>query len=423
MTERRGRWLLAVLVAAPGAGAVAQAPAAAPIRVFLDCQNTRCDFDFFRRELAWVDWVRDRADAQVHVLVTSQGTGGGGREYTFRLLGQTGFAGRDHDLRANTQSEATDDEVRRAMAGALKLGLAAYAGALPIGQRLDVRFDAPVAGTPARVVDDPWNYWSFRVGVDGFIGGESQSRSSRVSGSVRATRTTDDWKVRIVAWGNRSENDFVLSDGTTLETVTTGNSVSGLVVRSLGDHWSVGVDLSTQASDRENLDRLYQFAPGIEYNLWPYRESSRRQLTFLYEIGLVSARYIDTTIYNVTRESFAGHQLRISLVQREPWGTSRFSLEGANYLDDWSLNRVTLFGELEFRVTRGLSVELSGSYARVRDQRSLPKEGATDEEILLRLRELQTDYEYDLRVGLSYTFGSIFNNIVNPRFGGGDRFF
>lgn len=38
--------------------------------------------------------------------------------------------------------------------------------------------------------------------------------------------------------------------------------------------------------------------------------------------------------------------------------------------------------------------------------------------MLRRRQALATDYEYELSIGISYTFGSIFNNIVNPRFGG-----
>ena len=55
--------------------------------------------------------------------------------------------------------------------------------------------------------------------------------------------------------------------------------------------------------------------------------------------------------------------------------------------------------------------------SRIRDQLSLPARGATDEEVLLRLRQLQSGYEYNVGVGVTYTFGSIFSSIVNPRFG------
>ena len=60
----------------------------------------------------------------------------------------------------------------------------------------------------------------------------------------------------------------------------------------------------------------------------------------------------------------------------------------------------------------------------MRDQLFLPRRGASDEEVLLRQRDLDTDFDYALNVNLRFTFGSIFNNIVNPRFdGGGGRVF
>ena len=45
------------------------------------------------------------------------------------------------------------------------------------------------------------------------------------------------------------------------------------------------------------------------------------------------------------------------------------------------------------------------------------KGGATPEEILLRRKELETNFEYFTSFGFTYTFGSIYNNVVNPRFG------
>ena len=43
------------------------------------------------------------------------------------------------------------------------------------------------------------------------------------------------------------------------------------------------------------------------------------------------------------------------------------------------------------------------------------------EEILLMLRELETDYEIYVSVGLNFRFGSLQSNVVNPRFGSGGR--
>jgi hypothetical protein len=45
--------------------------------------------------------------------------------------------------------------------------------------------------------------------------------------------------------------------------------------------------------------------------------------------------------------------------------------------------------------------------------------------VLLQLRELRSGYEVRFSFGVRYSFGSLFNNVVNPRFGnrGGDRDF
>ena len=62
-----------------------------PVRVFMDCQAFfGCDFDLVRREIAWVDWVRNRENADVHLLVTSTQTGAG-RAFDIQLIGRGRF--------------------------------------------------------------------------------------------------------------------------------------------------------------------------------------------------------------------------------------------------------------------------------------------------------------------------------------------
>jgi hypothetical protein len=51
-----------------------------------------------------------------------------------------------------------------------------------------------------------------------------------------------------------------------------------------------------------------------------------------------------------------------------------------------------------------------------RDQINIRQNGASQEEVLLQQQELLTDFEVNAYMGLSYRFGSIYNNVVNPRF-------
>jgi hypothetical protein len=68
-------------------------------------------------------------------------------------------------------------------------------------------------------------------------------------------------------------------------------------------------------------------------------------------------------------------------------------------------------------VARGLSVNVEMSASRIRDQLSLPRRDASPEEVLLRVRQLASDFEARLEIGIEYRFGSPFAAIVNPRFG------
>src|ERR1041385_6094694 len=76
------------------------------VRVFLDCPDSFCDFDYYHTEITFVNWVRDRTYAQVHVLVTTQGTGGG-QEYTLAFIGQERFAGTADTRGAGAGKEST----------------------------------------------------------------------------------------------------------------------------------------------------------------------------------------------------------------------------------------------------------------------------------------------------------------------------
>jgi len=57
--------------------------------------------------------------------------------------------------------------------------------------------------------------------------------------------------------------------------------------------------------------------------------------------------------------------------------------------------------------------------ARVKDQIYEPLEDIPLEDILLRRRELGTDYQYSIEIGFNFTFGSVYNNVVNPRMSSG----
>jgi len=393
-----------------------------PLRVFLDCDEHICDFDHFRREVSYVSYVRDRMDADLHVLVTSQNTGAGGEEYSFFFIGLRDREGTQDTLRYVSLPDETDDETRSGLVQTFQLGLVRYVARTPFGRRLEVTYRGPAAeepiGTP---LEDPWDLWVFRVRVGGEFDAESREDSRSLDGSISASRTTEEVRLDFSAYGNWSRDRFEFSDGEESIFTSRNYSAEGTVVWSLNSHWSVGGTASATGSTRLNQNLALRAGPAVEYNIFPWAESTQRQITFLYRMEVASFDYEEITLFDKTSETRLTHALEIGSAFEQPWGELDVSLEGSNYLDNFSQHRLELFSRAEIRLFRGFSLDIQGSAARVKDQVYEPKEDIPDDDVLLRRRELGTDYQLSFEIGFSYTFGSVFNNIVNPRMSTGGR--
>jgi len=394
-------------------------PRTTPIRIFLDC-SFFCDEDFLKREITFVDYMRDRSDADVHVLVTTQNTGGGGTEYTLKFIGLGSFVGVEQTRRYSAPPTATGDENRKAIAEVIKQGLVRYVSETPAGQRLKITF-SPEEGAQGAAAQkkDPWNLWVFRTNLGGSFNGEQSTKSRSLRASASANRTTDDWRLSFSANANYRSDTFQLSDTETFETVSRNSGGDATIVKSLSQHWSAGLLGTAQSSTFLNYDLRLRIAPGLEYDFFPYSQSTRRMLTLQYTVGFDSHNYREETIYEKATQKLIDHKLTTALSLRQPWGTATGSVDLSQYLTDPSKYSISAFGGTNIRLFKGFSFNIFTELSRTRDQIYLPKGEATPEEILVRQRQLATGYQYFLNFGISYSFGSIFNNIVNPRFGGG----
>ncbi|OGD10126.1 MAG: hypothetical protein A2Y86_01565 [Candidatus Aminicenantes bacterium RBG_13_62_12] len=380
-------------------------------KVFIDCQN--CDLEFIKTEVTFVNYVRDRKEADVHVLITTQKTGSEGKEHTLTFLGQNGFKGLDDIQRFVSAKSDTDDDIRRGLVRAMKIGLTSYVARTPIAQRVEVVYKPE---TRAAGVKDRWDSWVFNLGAEAYFSGESSYRSRYWEFSVSANRVTPALKIQLGLSSGITLNAYDY-EGYTYESRQDDYGFSGLAVKSLGPHWSAGLYADADSSTYSNLRWSLSAAPAVEYNVFPYAQSTRRQLRFLYKAGAARARYHDVTIYGKTSETLWRESLSVTLELREKWGTVSASLTGSHYFHDFKKNRLNLFTVLNLNLFKGLSLVAVASGARIHDQISLPAGSASLEEILLQRREIETSYRYFVSFGLNFTFGSIYTNVVNPRFG------
>jgi hypothetical protein len=414
--------LLPAPVLAQGAGVVDPA-----VEVFLDCNAGGCDGDHIRNEIDFVNWVRDRTAADVHLLVTSLSTGSGGRQYLLSFVGLSAYAGDSTTLRLVTEQTATEEEERDRLTRRIALGLVRYAAQTASADRIVVEMDededAPSRGAIVAGARDPWNAWVFSIGIDGSINGEERQSDREFQLDLSASRTTADWKLELEAEGDYSRERFRLirdDQDSVFINKTQDWSIDGFVARSIARLWSIGLAARVGTSTFENQDLAVRVAPAIEYSVFPYSEFSRRQLTVRYSVGANQWDYMERTLYGYMSEQRWDQALDIEMNIRQPWGSAWTSIGGSHYLHDTGRFRLSGFAGLDVRLWRGLSLDISGGYSRVHDQLYVERDDdLTDEEVLLELRSLRTSYEFESNIGLRYTFGSIYNNVVNPRLGGG----
>lgn len=380
-------------------------------KVYLDCGW--CDLDYIRTEITFVNYVRDRKEAQIHILITTRPTGGGGREYTLYFIGQNEFQGINDTHKFFTEQNATAEERRSALVQALKVGLMSYVAKTPIAQAIKIEIQPPA---PPKESKDKWNYWLFNLSLSRNFNGEKSYSYRSLRSSFSANRVTDELKIQLSLSLYHNFQRFSY-DSQEITSTRESYDFNGLIVKAINDHWSVGAYLRATSSTYENINFELSPAPAIEYNLFPYSQSSRRQLRFLYRLGFNTVRYRQETIYDKLSENLWNESLSVTLDLKEKWGTISTTLAGSHYFHDFKKNRLTLFSVINLHLIKGLNFFIFGGGSRIHDQISLPKGTASLEEILLRRQQLETNYTYWFSVGFSYSFGSIFTNVVNPRFG------
>jgi hypothetical protein len=385
--------LIALVVCRPTPASAQQADR---LRVFLDCPS--CDSDY---------------------VLTTQTTGPGGREYTLFFLGRGTYAEKSDTMRYVASPDDTDDIRRQGLVRVMKMGLVRYIADSPLGERIRVTIAAPAEGaaaqpsTPAR---DPWNYWVFSASGNGYLSGESLQQFSDLFLTLSANRTTDQWKVRLSASDSYSESSFEVDDTTTVTSIRRSYSGGLLVAKSISSKLSAGFQAVLESSTFGNVELSWRLAPAIEYNLFPYSESTRRSFTALYTAGVNSFDYKDLTIYGKLDEARPSHRLIMEYTTRQPWGSTGVEVSASQFLHDTSKYRWAASLNGSVRLFKGLSLNGGATYSRVRDQLAVPAGDATQQEILLRQRLLRTNYFYYANFGLSYRFGSIFSTVVNTRF-------
>lgn len=383
------------------------------IKVFLEAPWF--ELSYIMRQIPYVNYVNDRMDADLHIIVTRTSTGSGGMQYTLTFIGQHELASRKDELSFFTYPHETSDEIRKKFVQNLSLGLIPFLINTPYKDRLSISYQ-PGNDTLSEEPTDPWNGWVFYTALNGWMSFQETYQNLNIWSNFNISQIKDRWKHQFWFSNNYNESNYILTDNRTYRNITRSWGAHNRSVLAITDHWSLGEMAGASASTYSNIKLNLYLQPAIEYNIYPYSQSNERRLGFNYSVGPRFNMYVDTTIYDKTRELFMRQSFNLRYYLIRSWGNIGASAGYSSLVPE--LARYNLSGNfnLSIRIIKGLSYNLSGGASITRDQISLPKKGATEEEILLQKKAMRSKYNGNLSFGLSYRFGSIYNNIVNPRF-------
>ena len=137
-----------------------------------------------------------------------------------------------------------------------------------------------------------------------------------------------------------------------------------------------------------------------------------------YQIKSIYNNYIQETIFLKTEEYLWYNYVLLSFSLIRPWGNITIHCNGTSFLNDLNFYQLGISSNFSVELFRGVSVNFYGGYSKIQDQFSLPISGESLEDVLTQAKQIPTSYNYWGGLGVSYSFGSIYNNFVNSRFDG-----
>jgi hypothetical protein len=391
----------------------AQRDSMSRVRLFLDCPA--CDDAFMRQGLRFVELVRDPRLADAHVIVATSALPLSGEQVFIEHIDRR-RARRDTVI-FTLPPTATEVERRDAVLRGVRLSLVPGLLQTAALQQLDLVVrdtQTNPSGAPPR--PDPWHRWVFRLGLSGDTQRDDNYGQTGIEGSFAAVRVTDALKFSLSYDQNSRSSRFVLSDSSTLRVTQRDQQLHSLAVFSLGSHAGVGAQWNVESSVFQNVRSRAQYRLAVEGNWFPYADATRRQALLRYTIGYDALRYRDTTIYGRLAEARPQQAIALRVDTRESWGGAWLRAVWQQYLHDSSKRRTTLDFNIDWRIVTGVNVYLGGSYALINDQLAIVGTNLTDQERLLRIRELRSSASSSTAIGVSFTFGSRLNDVVNLRF-------
>ena len=374
------------------------------------------DEKYIQRNINFVDFVVDPGVAELHIISNSHNTGGGGKRYNISFYTDGEKSGEKILLSCVKNSGDTEDLVRQRIVRTISIGLLQYINETRLADHISIvgNLNGKDSIQPYKSSGDNWNFWVFTVETEGGFDIEESKKSFEYALGLQADRVTEKWRIRNnMDYQNETRKYF--QDDRIITSINYEEEVQSKIVYSLSNHWSSGLFLRWNRDTYLNTKNAFRLKPVLEYNVFPWPEADNRVFTLSCSIGAVYNDYIDTTIFDKLHEYLWEQSFDVGIDLVQPWGGVETDLNFSSYVPGIKNYSVAVETQLNFRITRGLMLTFEFSAEGIHNQMYLPREDVSLEDLLLNTRKLPTTYQLTGSLGLAYSFGSIYNNVVNER--------
>lgn len=377
------------------------------IKAYIDC---RCDENYLKQQTSFLEYVRDQDLADIEIFVRDVWNPAGSRAFEIKIDGNNEYKELSSTTLAIGFANDTSSTLREKLLNKLKLALVPFLDKADYSLKLDIdsNFDKSI------IDDEKWKNWVFELSGSYNSDREESRKTNRYDIEFEIDKLTPDWRIGIELERSESNRRYYSDDNVYTSNRKT-TRIRGRVVRSISDHFSTGVFFGASQNTYENLDFSSYLSPAIEYSYFPYEDVLSKEITLAYRVGFGKRNYIEKTIYGFEKQNLTSQTLSMNIRFRQKWGNISTSINATQYLNDGSKKRFSFRSDLDFRIFEGLALRLSGNINLIREQYNLAAGSTSIEELLLQQRQIATDYETRFSIGLSYTFGSIYNSIINTR--------
>lgn len=390
------------------------------LKIFLDCSGSICDQNFIRTEISLVDFLNDRLAADVHLLITTSPTGLGTTLYQLIFYD---LIKKNHTdtLRFYSEVNATGAEKRERLLQYIKLGLAPWIAHTSYATAVNIQMHPNKDSSNILNTQDNWNYFVFNASAEGSVSADQNYTDISSSVGFTVSRVTNASRFKFSISGSRYVSTYKITEDDESIKYKVENSsyhIRHYFVKAISQHWGIGYSAGLMNSTFANTRSRIFLNPVVEYNFFKFSDINNRLFTLRYGAELVHFSYYDTTLYNRKQESLPGHEVSMSLRFTQKWGSLSCGAYYRNYFKDASFYSAGAEIYFDVRITGGLSLYIAGTGNIIHDQVYLKKGMATEQEILIRRRQLASSFDYETSFGINLRFGSKINNFINQRISG-----